>query len=158
MKVVGDLPQHMCLCIYHANFIEAVSALHSIIPSVPDYELGFVQKFLCEESNIDCWFGNCDDCEGITVPAFRSLFVTMNLTQEAKWMEWKKNANTNRTEKQEKKAKLTDLIAHITSMSTHFLRHSYVKRAQSTTFTTIDRSRATSKEFESEATLQLEIE
>lgn len=142
---------------YHANFKEAVSALHKQIPTVPDYEHDFVRKFLCEESKIDCWFGKCSNCSGISVHAIRDLIGAIRLNSDAKWMVWKKNIKTNRIEKQEEKGKLVNLLAHLTSIAPHFLRHSYIKRAQSSTFSTFDRPRAISSDFESEAVLQIDF-
>lgn len=97
------------------------------------------------------------ECEGITAAAFRHNFGSMNLMQEAKWTVWKKNPTTNRVEKEEEKGKLVNLIAHVTAMGPHFLRHSYVKRSQANTFSMFDRQRATSIAFESEATLQMDF-
>lgn len=46
----------MCLCSYHENFISAVDALHTYVPTLPDYKDGFVPHFLCKETSADCWF------------------------------------------------------------------------------------------------------
>lgn len=73
---------------------------------MPKYEDGFVCEFLCEESKIDCWFGQCNDCSGINVAGIHDLvdFALIRSRSEAKWMVWKKKATTNRIEKQEEKA------------------------------------------------------
>lgn len=81
----------------------------------------------------------------------------MNLTRDVKWMVWKKNAETNRVQKQEEKGQLVDLIAHLTTIAPHFLRHSFVKRSQANIFNTFDHPRAISVAFQSEATLQIDF-
>lgn len=52
---------------------------------------------------------------------------------------------------------MVNLIAHLTSIAPHFLRHSYIKRSQSNTFITFDRPRAASTAFQSEAVLQIDF-
>lgn len=99
MKTINDLPHNMCMCSYHADFTEAAAALHSVVPSIPDYENGFVNGFLCEVASIDCWFLKCENCSGISVSKLNDLVGETSLDSAASWMVWKKDTKTKRIEK-----------------------------------------------------------
>lgn len=64
---------------------------------------------------------------------------------------------TKRIEKQENSTKLTDLLVHIASLSPQFLRHSYIKTAQCSTFNSFDIPRASNSQFGHEGTLQVDF-
>lgn len=157
MKFINESPLNLCLCIYHSNFIEAADAIHKYIPCLPNYDNGFVQQFLCTESTMDCWFGKCSQCSGVTVKRIAELAGAVNLRSEAKWMIWQKNKISNRIEKREECKRLLDLIAHIVALSPQFLKHSFIKREQSNSFNKYDRLRATNIEFETEALIQIDF-
>lgn len=145
------------MCQYHANFIQAVDSLNKIVPDLPTYKDGFVQKFLCEDASKDCWFGKCGNCKGISVDQLKNAIGNTSLDSAAKWMVWKKNVASKRFEKIEETGKLTHLIAHIAALSAQFLRHSYIKTAQSNTFIAYDTPRAANSENGTEATLQVDF-
>ena len=44
----SKLPHNVCLCKYHENFINAVNALHKVLPSVPLYTHELPQTCLCD--------------------------------------------------------------------------------------------------------------
>lgn len=157
MKLINDLPHNTCLCTYHANFMEAVAALNKAVPNFPTYENGFVQQFLCQGSSMDCWFGNCTECAGISVDKLKDEVGDTQLSTNVSWMIWRKNKHSNRVEKEKENGKLSDLIAYIGSISSHFLRHSFVKREQSETFNLHDVPRASNDEYCLEAVLQMDF-
>lgn len=148
------------MCIYHSNYIEAVTAVHKLAPNVPDYDNGFVEHFLCENSNSKCWFGTCDQCTGISIEkltAFVVFFGKKPLNSPARWKVWKKNIVTKRIEKHQEEGLLSDLLVHIVTLSSKFLTHSFVKTQQSDTFNSYDRARALDTEIDNEAVLQIDF-
>lgn len=147
----------MCICSYHANFIAGITALHKFVPSVPAYDDGFVQQFLCKDSNIDCWFSKCNKCDGISIERLKESVNGIALNTPVTWMFWRKNDTSKRIEKYEEVGTLEDLLRHITELSPQFLRHSYVKREQSDTFNKFDHPRASNNQFNEEAMLQIDF-
>lgn len=115
----------MCMCTYHSNFIEAVTALHKFGANIPDYGQGFVEHFLCESSSSRCWFGTCNECTGISIEklsAFVAFYGKIPFDLNVRWMVWKKNTASKRIEKREVSGSLADLVAHISAMSSQFLK------------------------------------
>ncbi|XP_067637574.1 uncharacterized protein [Eurosta solidaginis] len=147
VKLIKELPHNMCLCSYHANFIDAVSALHKFVAHVSDYENGFVLQFLCDIPSMGCWYGECVKCTGITVPKLTALVGEADLDMQVSWMKWTKNDGVNRTERRQKSGKLTDLVAYISGLSAQFLIHSFNKCEQSEVFNVHDRPRALSVNY-----------
>lgn len=146
------------MCSYHANFIEAVAALHSVVPSLPSYENGFVRQFLCEESTLDCWFGQCGQCSGISIDKLKEAVAETSLSSNASWKVWKKSVETKRIEKHEEKGNLSHLIAHLVAISPHFFKHSFIKREQAEMFNLHDLPRASNIiEFREEALIQVDF-
>lgn len=145
------------MCIYHANYIEAVDALHKYVPSLPDYNNGFIRKFLCDESSMDCWFLKCENCTGITIEKLKAHFGNIPSNTNVKWMVWRKSVVSKRTEKCEEHGTLADLAAHVSALSAQFLRHSFVKRSQSDTFNLIDRPMASNEKFANVGLLQIDF-
>lgn len=145
------------MCSYHANFMEAVSALHNIIPNLPNYDNGFVSQFLCKDSSMDCWFAKCTTCSGISVESLKGAVGNTSLRSSASWMVWEKNVQSKRIEKQKKYGTLANLIAHTVSLSTQFLKHSYIKREQSQAFSMHELPRATNAVYVFEALLQIDF-
>lgn len=72
-------------------------------------------------------------------------------------MVWEKNVQSKRIEKQKKYGTLANLIAHTVSLSTQFLKHSYIKREQSQAFKMHDLPRATNAGYVFEALLQIDF-
>lgn len=161
IKFINDIPHNIhtihTICSYHENFINAVDALHKYVSTLPDYKNGFVRHFLCEETSTDCWFMKCENCSGISISQLSDSFGDVRPDTMVKWMIWKKSTVTNRIERHNQVGKLTQLTAHIAAISPQFLRHSYIKRSQSKTFTTYDRPRATNCEFADEGLLQIDF-
>lgn len=157
VKLINDLPHNMCMCIYHANFIDAATALRKIVPSLPEYKNGFVQHFLCESPAKDCWFGRCTKCPGISIKKLKESFSGIPLNSPANWTEWKKNEANKRIERSEKSGTLAQLASHIAALSPQFLRHSFIKCEQSEAFNKIDRSRAIGEKFPDEGSLQIDF-
>lgn len=108
--------------------MEAVAALNKAVPNLPTYDNGFVRQFLCQESSIDCWFEKCTECTGISVEKLKDAVGDIQLSTKVSWWVWRKNKQTKRVEKEKDNKKLSDLIAYIASISSHFLRHSFIKR------------------------------
>lgn len=157
VKMIGDLPHDMCLCSYHGNFMQAVESLQKCIPSLPGYKNGFIQMFLCEESTMNCWFGKCNDCAGISIEKLKTYFDETQLQTNVKWIVWTKNSTTKRIEKKEKSGTLGGLATHISALSPQFLRHCFIKREQSNTFTKFDVPRAKDVQLENEGVLQIDF-
>lgn len=157
VKLVDDLPHNMCMCSYHSNFIDAVTALHKFVPSLPEYANGFIQQFLCGDSSKDCWFGSCKECTGISIDKLTELIGNIPLNTNVKWMVWSKSSTTKRIERNEMAGTLAEFASHIAALSPHFLRHSYVKREQSNTFNLIDRVRASNVQISDEGVLQIDF-
>jgi len=147
----------MCLCSYHANFIEAVNALHKKVPSLPSYDDGFVKMFLCRNSTMDCWYGNCENCDGISVNRLTEMIANVDLNTNAAWILWKKSVVAKRVEKHEETGTLLVLIAHISALSSQFLKHSFNKRQQDEMFSCYDRVRALSKNCFEKGVLQIDF-
>lgn len=70
-------------------------------------------------------------------------------------MEEKCNIESSR--KKTENGKLGVLIAHLAAISSHFLKHSFIKREQAETFNSYDRPRALNQEFSLEAVLQIDF-
>lgn len=147
----------MCLCTYHSNFIEAVLALHKNVPDLPDYNNGFVRKFLCEVASKDCWFGTCAICSGISVDKLKDMADVTQLGRNVSWSMWKKVLPANRVEKRTENGTLADLMAHIAALAPQFLKHSFIKREQSHMFNLHDRPRASNHEFADEGLIQIDF-
>lgn len=97
IKFIGDIPQNMCLCIYHSNFIQSVNALHKYVKNIPDYGSDFFKLFLCENSTKDCWFGNCTNCTGVSKVKIEELCNEnpSAINNFVKWFTWEKDKQTN---------------------------------------------------------------
>lgn len=171
VKLIADLPHNVCLCSYHANFIDAVNALHKYVPNVPNYDNGFIQQFLCVGSSMNCWYGQCDNCTGITVPKMLALIGDTPLNLNVSWTEWRKTGEKNekakkenskdetakRFQKKEETGSLSKLLAHIHALSSQFLVHSFNKREQAEVFNSIDRLRAINEDYAVEGLLQIDF-
>lgn len=155
------------MCQYHASFIQAVDALHKIVPDLPSYKEGFSQKNLCEIATKDCWIASALT---VSIDRLKDAVVNIPLNSAVKWMVWKKNIDSlnkngketatkssKRIEKCEETGKLTDLLIHIAALSPQFLRHSFIKTAQSNTFNSFDIPRASNSQYGDEGTLQVDF-
>ena len=58
----SKIPQNVCLCKYHENFIMAVDKLHQVTSSFPAYQHELLEKFICESPSEDCWLNACESC------------------------------------------------------------------------------------------------
>ena len=103
VKLINDLPHNVCMCSYHANFIEAVTALHRKVPNLPSYSDGFIQLFLCEISSIECWYGECRKCTGISVSKLKELIRNTSLDSRVSWILWKKSTEAKRIKERTRK-------------------------------------------------------
>lgn len=157
VKLISDLPHNVCLCSYHENFIYAVGALHKYVPSIPNYEDGFFRHFVCEVSSMECWYGRCDKCTGVTIPKLVALGNEVDFSMKVSWNVWKKNLRANRTVKHDENGTMKDLIAHIVALSPQFSIHSFNKREQSEIFNSHDRPRAMNSEYAVEGLLQVDF-
>lgn len=137
--------------------MEGVSALQKVAANVPRYDDGFVRQFLCQEASMDCWFGKCNKCSGISAESLKSAVGNVSLQSPVSWIVWGKNAQSKRIEKHKKKGTLESLIAHIAALSPQFLKHSYIKREQSLTFNIHDIPRASNADYAVEALLQMDF-
>lgn len=137
----------------------AVTAFHKYVPNVPKYEDGFLTYFLCFNTTKECWFGDCENCDGIN-KAKLERFVNENsstISTLVKWHVWQKESNVNRIQKIEKSGTIMDLIKYIIQISPAFLKHQYIKNEQSKCFNSIDRVEIDSTNFQNIALLQIDF-
>lgn len=107
---------------------------------------------------MDCWFGHCDDCTGVTIPTLVALGIEIDFNLKVSWNVWRKNPKTNRTEKHAEENKtMKDLLAHTVALSPQFLKHSFTKREQAEMFNLHDVPRAMNDEYAVEGLLQVDF-
>lgn len=52
----SQMPSNVCTCVYHENYMMAVSALHAVVPSVPSYSKDFAAScFVNPEGLLLVW-------------------------------------------------------------------------------------------------------
>ena len=127
----SETPSNVCQCIYHQNFILALSSIHQYIPDIPSYTRDFPSSCLVSDNNPDCWFTECDHHNCGFDEAYRmTLPVDDMFLQEtrAKWMQWEEV--NGRLVKCEKTGTVSQLYDYVCSMAPKFLKHCFVNRKQ----------------------------
>lgn len=127
---VGDTPANLCLCMYHADFINAVDSIKKVIPEMPAYGEEFYSSFFCEPMSKACWINECPDCNGVFYDTLRGT-TKDQWNVPAKWNQWLKNPrwiNEVRT------ATLGDLVERLFDIAPNFFVHNYAKREQQKSF------------------------
>lgn len=149
------MPNNGCVCIYHANFIEACSALHKAVPQFPSYSLDLTQLLVCCEFGRDCWFKTCDDCSPKKIEEKLFNIIAGSGLKLVKWLQWKHDKVKNRTQRHEEHGTVNVLMTYFVSIYKDFLKHSYTKEQQSEDFN-IDREFVNSEENVKECVLQVD--
>ncbi|XP_067645152.1 uncharacterized protein [Eurosta solidaginis] len=157
VKLANNMPHNMCLCTYHSKYIEAVTTLCKKVQNIPNYDNSFVNHFLCKESSIACWYGNCEKCSGKFVSKMEEFVLNTPSTSTLKWSAWEKDVSTKRVEKKEKSGNMDELINYVNNLWPQFLEHSFNKREQALTFNEFDRPRALSTALVGEGLLQIDF-
>jgi len=124
----SKVPQNICLCKYHENFISAVDILHKNCPAVPNYSHDLPEKLICTPDSEQCWFNQCDKCK-----YGNGLRNICNMEEETDqlitWYVWK-NDGDGRLTKVVEEGSASDLVTYLCSITPQFLEHCYVKRHQ----------------------------
>lgn len=151
----NDMPSNMCICKYHANFIEAISSLHKNVVSIPKYGEDLFHAFLCNTPSKKCWVGECI-C-GFSSEAFSNFVnnIDLDLDTNISWLNWEEDKISKRMQKVNKRGSIKELVSYICSISKAFFLHHYIKCEQSQCFSTDCASLAETNE--DEAVLQIDF-
>jgi len=124
----SKVPQNICLCKYHENFISAVDILHKNCPAVPSYSHDLPEKLICTPASEQCWFNQCDKCKYGN--GLRNICNMQEDTDQLiTWYVWK-NDGDGRLTKVVEEGSASDLVTYLCSITPQFLEHCYVKRHQ----------------------------
>lgn len=124
----SETPANLCLCVYHADFMEAVNSISKVIPEMPMYGDGniFYETFFCETMSKQCWLNECENCKGVFNDTVRAIGES-HPNVMATWHQWIKNP---RWKNEVFKGTLKVLVDHILTIAPDFFVHNYVKRSQ----------------------------
>ena len=143
----SKLPHNVCLCKYRENFINAINALHKVLPSVPLYTHELPQTCLCDLVTRECWMNQCEECKdgkGFT----KSYQLEENGV--TKWYVWKTDSS-GKLIKVLEEGTTEELYTHICSLIPQFMARCYTKRMQAETYNKERQSAGTQSEFSSNA-------
>lgn len=133
IKLSSKLPHNVCLCKYHENFINTVSALHKAIPSFPKYSITFCELFLCDPSSQNCWLGDCEKCANSFIKVAREKVEEEGCCDnDITWYQWKEIDGC--LTKIVKEGSVEDLLIYLSEISSQFFQHVYVKREQAASY------------------------
>ena len=121
----SQMPANVCTCVYHENFMMAMSALHAAVPSIPSYDKDFAASCFVNPEADSCWFGHCEhEC------GFQAKYPLPddNAEKNTKWMKWEEQ--NGRLVKNEITGTVKNLYDHVVLMSQKFFCHCYIKRMQ----------------------------
>ena len=119
----------MCLCKYHENVIIALEVLHKVVPTIPGYSHEVPVTCLCGKVQQDCWLnkcGSCSDGRGFQ----RRYKLGEDDNKPVTWYVWKQTESEQLTKVLED-GTTADLFEHVKTLLPQFLKHCFVKRAQS---------------------------
>ena len=102
-------------------------ALNKHVKTIPTEFWSFIQLIICDQNSEDCMLGACSKC-----PTFDALKPKESISGIT-WWQWNSNGNS-RVEKQEFNGEITDCFQQLKKLYPHFLRHTYIKRKQSSAF------------------------
>lgn len=150
------MPNNVCVCIYHANFIEACTVLHKHVQEFPAYGTELTQLLVCCEFNRDCWFKTCADCSPTIVEQKLREIVAGKNNVKVTWLQWKQDKVKKRTQRDPEHGTITQLLNYFISIYRDFLKHSYTKNEQSDEFN-IDREYINSETNVKECLVQVDF-
>ena len=155
VKLTGELPRNVCVCIYHGNFILLLEALHRYDSSIPLYSENFTSTVVCTNGILESCFTNecllCKDGKVFksTYPLqkqFHAYFSssgsdTDDLSDDdgkvkhVKWWQWEnvegEDGYRDTLEKVMKRGTPEELYQCVVQKLPTFLHHHYIKRTQS---------------------------
>lgn len=156
VKLCGCMPNNTCVCIYHANYIEACTVLHKAVSIFPSYGPELTQLLVCCEFDRNCWFKTCDDCSPKKIEEKLFDIISGSDHKVVKWMLWKHDKTVNRTQRHEERGTVIMLMNYFVSIYKDFLKHSYTKEQQSDDFN-IDREFVNSEQNVYECVIQVDF-
>ena len=128
----SDSPQNVCTCIYHENVMLILYiALHRIDSIYPLYSHNLPNKFVCSQSNDDCWFNKCNQCKDALVFSKNYHLQNDATLQEVRWYQWENAVNSagkKRLEKVLKETLIDDLHDSLCTQLPAFITHYYIKQ------------------------------
>jgi len=83
----SQMPSNVCTCVYHENFMMALSALHAVVPSVPSYDKDFAASCFVNPEVDSCWFGHWDH-ENTCGFQVKYPLPDDDAEKNIKWMKW----------------------------------------------------------------------
>lgn len=155
VKLCGCMPNNVCVCIYHANFIEACTVLHKSVEGFPSYGPELNPLLVCCEFQKDCWFKTCAECSPKKIEAKLLNMIAGSGHKVVKWLQCKHDKVKNRTQRHEEHGTVKILMEYFISIYKEFLKHSFTKTQQSEDFN-IDRDFVNSEANEEECLLQVD--
>lgn len=110
-------------------------AISDVLPEFPVYGPQLESLLLCDNPKKNCWFRVCKKCPDPKKIALRILEKSgKSQKSRTSLCQWKKNNDTNRFQKHTESGTLNKLITHFLGILPEFLKHSFIKRQQSTQF------------------------
>lgn len=105
------------------------------MPEFPKYGPQLEELILCGNPNKSCWLRTCAKCPNTV----KTLAGIMRRSGQSKnnltiCTQWSKNSETQRFQKYAQEGTLDKLLDHFNKILPEFLKHSYIKRSQSTSF------------------------
>lgn len=119
VKLSNKLPHNVCLCIYHENFILAVTALYKGVPSFPKYSVTLCEAFMCSPVTKTCGLGNSKICNNLFLNKMQEEVESEDFYEnEVSWHMWEK-VNGSLTEVVCEDS-VTELIIYLHEMLSRF--------------------------------------
>ena len=131
LRLSSQLPQNVCLCKYHENFIMAINTLNKEFGQIiPKYDHDLPARLVSAEATEDCWFNWCATCRDAKL--LKSMF-SLEESIAITWYVWGKDGE-GKLCKMVKEGTTDDLFDHLCSIPPEFLRHCHVKRNQADSY------------------------
>lgn len=126
VQLSNKLPHNVCLCKYHENFMLALDAMNTVC-DFPRYSHDFIETFICENPNKQCWLLECVICRNMIKEKLSECLQDCR-DKNVSWFVWEDS--DGKLSKIIKSGTAFDLQQHIIGMSKEFFEHSYIKRHQ----------------------------
>ena len=97
------------------------------VKAIPTEFQSFIDLIVCDQNSEDCMLGVCSKC-----PTFTALKPKENISGIT-WWQWNSNEN-GMAEKQEFTGEIIDCFQQLEKLYLNFLRHTYIKKKQSSAF------------------------
>ncbi|CAF3102305.1 unnamed protein product [Rotaria sp. Silwood2] len=131
IMVKSSMSHRVCLCLYHQNVSLLIDALSKFIngPACSDLHT-FTKILVCDESNEQCMFSNCNYCSNNFKLHVESKII--DETVKLKWFQW--NNNRGHAEKKEQEGTVKECVQCLSQQIKKYLNHVFIKRQQSKFF------------------------